>query len=452
MGMMIEQHTIGQIDEGSRYGRARGLFAIWFSTNMTLLTVVTGTLGPAVYHLSFALSVLAVCAGNLLGGVLMALHAAQGPALGVPQMIQSRGQFGSLGSIPIVMMVIVMYIGFVASNFVVGADALHYAVPAIGAQWGVALMAALSFIPCIIGYRVFHICSTPLAFIATGAVLLCVLLGVYQAGVSPLLSVSGSFSQFFQVFSLSVLWQISYAPYVSDSSRYLPAVPETYKKTFWACYGGSVSGSVLAMGLGALLAATMPHMQVVSAVGQLCGPMGGLIVLALTLSIALASAMDLYCSTLSTITLVQNVFQAWIPKGKERVAVSLATLLFSLGIALFMSKSFLGLYSSLLDVLMAVLVPWTSINLLDFYWLRRGAYDVASFFRADGGIYGRINAAALVSYGVGLLCEMPFLDLTFFHGFWAGRWVSFDISWLLALVGSSVTYVCLAKRRFSRVG
>ena len=445
MGTMIEQNTIGQIDEGARYGRARGLFAIWFSTNMTLLTVVTGTLGPAVYHLSFALSLLAVCAGNLVGGVLMALHAAQGPALGVPQMIQSRGQFGSIGSIPIVVMVIIMYIGFVASNFVVGADALHYVMPSMGQQWGVLLMAALAFIPCVIGYRVFHIFSTPLACIATVAVVLCALLGVHQIGIAPLLSLSGSFSHVFQVFSLSVLWQISYAPYVSDSSRYLPARPETYSKTFWACYGGSVIGSVLAMGVGALLASAMPHVEVVAAIGRLCGSLGAMVVLALTLSIALASAMDMYCSTLSTITLAQNMFQKWIPQGKERIGVSLATLLCALGMALFMSKSFLGFYSSLLDVLMAVLVPWTAINLLDFYWLRRGSYKVADFFRADGGIYGRVNISALVSYGVGLACEMPFLDLTFFHGWWAGRWVSFDISWLLGLVGSACGYVVLSK-------
>ncbi|GBR48580.1 purine-cytosine permease family protein [Neokomagataea thailandica] len=443
---MIEQSTIGQIDEGARYGRARDLFAIWFGTNMTLLTVVTGTLGPVVYHLSFALSVLAVCAGNLVGGVFMALHAAQGPALGVPQMIQSRGQFGSIGSIPIVLMVIIMYIGFVASNFVVGAGAVHYVMPSLQEWWAVVLMAVLAFIPCVIGYRVFHIFSAPLAVIATGAVAFCALQGVHQVGIAPLFKLSGNFSQFFQVFSLSVLWQIAYAPYVSDSSRYLPALPATYKKTFWACYSGSVAGSVLAMGLGSLLASMMPNMQAVSAIGHLCGALGGVVVLALTVSIALASAMDMYCSTLSTITLIQNVVPKWIPRGKARVLISLITLILALFMALFLSKSFLGFYASLLDVLMAVLVPWTAINLLDFYWLHRGKYNVADFFRADGGIYGRVNVVALMSYGVGLACEMPFLDVTFFHGFLAGRWVPFDISWGLALFGAAATYLCLARR------
>jgi purine-cytosine permease-like protein len=36
---------------------------------------------------------------NLVGGVLMTLHSAQGPQMGIAQMIQSRAQPGSLGAL-----------------------------------------------------------------------------------------------------------------------------------------------------------------------------------------------------------------------------------------------------------------------------------------------------------------------------------------------------------------
>ena len=39
-------------------------------------------------------------------------------------MIQTRGQFGSLGSLLVVGIVIVMYVGFLASNLVLGGEAL----------------------------------------------------------------------------------------------------------------------------------------------------------------------------------------------------------------------------------------------------------------------------------------------------------------------------------------
>ena len=47
-----------------------------------------------------------VVVGNTVGGVFMALHSAQGPQLGVPQMVQTRGQFGSYGSLLVIVLVI----------------------------------------------------------------------------------------------------------------------------------------------------------------------------------------------------------------------------------------------------------------------------------------------------------------------------------------------------------
>ena len=40
----------------------------------------------------------------------MALHSAQGPQMGIPQMIQSRGQFGSYGALIVVVIAAVMYL------------------------------------------------------------------------------------------------------------------------------------------------------------------------------------------------------------------------------------------------------------------------------------------------------------------------------------------------------
>jgi NCS1 family nucleobase:cation symporter-1 len=51
--------------------------------------------------------------------------------------------------------------------------------------------------------------------------------------------------------SLGVLWQIAYAPYVSDYSRYMPPNNEA-GSTFWMSYWGTVLGSVLPMLLGAV--------------------------------------------------------------------------------------------------------------------------------------------------------------------------------------------------------
>ena len=94
-----------------------------------LLTIVTGGLAVTVFALPFGWAVAALAIGNLVGAVFMALHAAQGPTLGVPQMVQTRGQFGSLGSLLVIGIVIVMYVGFLASNLVLGGEAIASLVP-----------------------------------------------------------------------------------------------------------------------------------------------------------------------------------------------------------------------------------------------------------------------------------------------------------------------------------
>ena len=112
----IERHTIYQIPLDQRHGQARHLFTLWFGANMTVLTIVTGALATTVFHQSFVAGVAGILVGNLVGAVFMALHAAQGPQLGVPQMVQSKGQFGSIGASFIVALVILMYVGYFAST------------------------------------------------------------------------------------------------------------------------------------------------------------------------------------------------------------------------------------------------------------------------------------------------------------------------------------------------
>jgi purine-cytosine permease-like protein len=60
--------------------------------------MVTGFIGPSL-GLSLARSVAAVVLGTCFGTFFMAFHANQGPRMGLPQMIQSRAQFGVRGAI-----------------------------------------------------------------------------------------------------------------------------------------------------------------------------------------------------------------------------------------------------------------------------------------------------------------------------------------------------------------
>jgi len=65
---------------------------------------------------------LAVLFGCAFGTFFMAFHSTQGPQLGLPQMIQSRPQFGYVGALLVWGLALIAYIGFNASTRSCGAD------------------------------------------------------------------------------------------------------------------------------------------------------------------------------------------------------------------------------------------------------------------------------------------------------------------------------------------
>jgi NCS1 family nucleobase:cation symporter-1 len=57
-------------------------------------------------------------------------------------------------------------------------------------------------------------------------------------------------------------------------------------------------------------------------------------------------------------------------------------------------------------------------------------YDIASIFRADGGIYGRFNHHAIIAYACGILVQLPFANTSLYVGPYANLVEGADLSWL----------------------
>jgi NCS1 family nucleobase:cation symporter-1 len=94
--------------------------------------------------------------GQLIGGAVMALHAAQGPQLGLPQMISCRVQFGVYGAIIPIVAVCLMYIGFSASGCVLAGQAVGQLLD-VNDGLGIAIFSCLIVIVTLFGYRFIHI-------------------------------------------------------------------------------------------------------------------------------------------------------------------------------------------------------------------------------------------------------------------------------------------------------
>src|ERR1700747_2242570 len=109
--LVIEKRSIDYVPIAERHGKVWHLWPVWFSGDAHLATVVTGVVGVALGGNLVWMSI-AVILGSALGTFFMAFHSTQGPQLGLPQMIQSRPQFGRRGALLVWGVALVNYIGF----------------------------------------------------------------------------------------------------------------------------------------------------------------------------------------------------------------------------------------------------------------------------------------------------------------------------------------------------
>ena len=115
----IEARSIDYVPTRERYGKAWHLAPVWFVGNAELVTVATGAIGIYL-GLNFAWTCVALVLGSLIGTLFMAFHSAQGPKLGLSQMIQSRPQFGYLGSLLPIAAALFVFIGFCVFDTILG--------------------------------------------------------------------------------------------------------------------------------------------------------------------------------------------------------------------------------------------------------------------------------------------------------------------------------------------
>ena len=444
----VEDSTIQRIPLSQRHGTAKDLFTIWFGSNIMMLTIVTGSIATTVFKQPFWWATLAIVTGSLVGAVFMALHSAQGPQLGVPQMIQTRGQFGSFGSLLVVGLVVIMYVGFFASNCVFGGQALHSLNPSVPLNPSIVLIGLVSLMGSIYGYNLIHAYARLLSWVSGAVLVLAFVWIIFVHGLPGDTFTRGSLSLsgFLGSMSVAALWQIAYAPYVSDYSRYLP--PDTGPRTaFWSSYSGCVLGSVLPMLLGCLVGLASSDGNVVTGLTALTKGVSVLVIVVLTLGIAASNAMELYCGALSAITVLQTIFPFWSGKARARAFTAIILGAIAMTISIFGQKDFLAGYTNFIIILLYVLVPWTSINLVDYYIVCHGDYDVDSFFRQDGGVYGRFNTTAVVSYLIGIAVQLPFMATDIYTGEIAQRLGGADISWIVGLSITSLVYYagCMLK-------
>jgi NCS1 family nucleobase:cation symporter-1 len=447
--LRVERRSIDVVPDDERHGSPWSQFTLWFGANMQITAIVDGALA-VVFGADALWAIIGLLIGNVLGGVVMALHSAQGPRLGLPQMISSRAQFGVYGAVVPLVLVILLYLGFAATGAVLAGQAVN-ALLHVDATWvGIIVFGALTAVIATLGYRLIHIIGRISTVVGTlGFIYLAIrLFTVHDVGsavnVKPF-----EMATFLLAISLSAGWQLTYGPYVADYSRYLPRTT-TERKVFTTTWLGSVIGSQWSMTFGALVAAVAGDAflsEQVEWLGGLAGPaaIAFLIYLVILVGKLTVNCLNAYGGFMSSVTTVTAFTGGRGISPRRRSLLITVFVTISVLIALLASQDFLDNFKNFVLTLLMVFTPWSAINLTDYYLISKERVDVPALYDPKGR-YGGWNVGALVAYGVGIVAQIPFLAQTLYTGPVTKALDGADISWIVGLVVTVIVYLPIARR------
>lgn len=442
----VERHSIDYIPKAERHGKAWHQGTFWFAANAEIATLVVGLIGVSL-GLSLAWTLVGVAAGLAFGSLFMASHSVQGPRLGIPQMIQTRPQFGFLGALWPQAIVVFLYVGFNVFNTILAGQALGTLID-IDTDVAIVIAFAAGFVLAFGGYDWLH------AVQRWGTAAFLVVFSIYTIGVIVTVDLpegsatSGGFdlTVFLIVVFATASYVISEAPYVSDYSRYLDP-RESPRACFWWTYVGATLGALWMIGLGAFLLSAFPESapaEVIQKGGDAVFDGFGTIALILAFLMLLpVIAANMYGGSLTLITAADSVKRVR-PTRRLRLLALSAIGVVATAIALVASEDFLGDYTNFLAILLYLIIPWTAVNLVDFYVIRRGDYAITEIFKPNG-IYGRWQWRGLISYAIGLLAMVPFFSTAWYTGPVAKSIDGADLSVFVGLPVAALLYFLLAR-------
>jgi len=435
--LSIEGHGMEPIPETARYGSVNRLFTVWFSPNLVPAAFFVGTLAAADFiGLGWWTGLAAIIVGNVIGAGLVAYLSAMGPQFGMAQIPAARLPFGKSIVLPGILNWL-STIAWDAINAFFGAYAISVitgdAVPfQIGLLIVIACQAALS----VVGYEAIH---TFERYAAIGLAILFAVVTVAVAGKANLGLADGAASgigSFILMTTIAGSFNIAWALYASDYSRYLP-VGTPRGQIFSRTFLGLASGAIWMEALGlAVVSALGTEGDTVHQINALVG--GGLVgilaMVAIFFGTVAVNSMNDYTGSLS--------LQAAGLKVARPVSAAIVAVLSFLATLYLYANNFSSTVENYLLVITYWIGPWAAVVIVD--WRRRGSRTNAS---------GAVNfsllpsgANALIALAVGFVASIPFMNQTLFVGPLVSTLGGADIAYVVGFIVAGVIFSVLENR------
>jgi nucleobase:cation symporter-1, NCS1 family len=394
----VEKTGIEHIPLEERHGSPGRVFTLWFAANLTVADYVIGVLCVQAFGLTVLQSIPVLLVGNLLGGAVLGLSAAMGPRLGFPQMLSSRSSFGRRGNYLFGGLNWISTAGWFTVNTILGVEALQAVYPQVNFYATATGLVAVQVLVAVYGHDFIHLFEKAMS----------VVLGLLFAGVFvltlPRLETAFSFvpsggsagmpalGAVGVVLATSFSYLMSWSPYASDYSRYLPADVSGRRVALFALMGGAGASFAIEV-IGALVGSLTPGAGFFTGLYNFAGSFGALAIVAIILGALAANALNIYTNALSA--LVLDI------RAKRWLMVVVGGLV-GLALSFVGQANFVLNFQNFLFLLDYWITPWLGIVLVDYFVARRTSVESS----ANSGPW---DWKALLAYCVAVAVSVPFM-------------------------------------------
>ena len=435
----IEPHSIDPIPPNERHGKLFNTGMTWAALNAGPTTIAAGAFG-IVMGLPLWGCILGILVGSLIGGTLTSLHAEQGPRLGLPQMVQSRAQFGFFGNLLPGLGAAFTYFVYTVFTAVLGYQGLS-GLTGWSPVTCLVITLGLAWVAAVIGSRAITAVNTVATVLFAVTTIMLAFRLLPSAGS---IEYSGTFAwaPFLMLVVFHVVGQLGNATYISDYTRYMPQDVSRRAVFLTVILGGTGSGIVITI-LGMVAAADnlkAVNSNTLGFIGSLFPAIATPLVILLTVGTTVVGCMNLYSANQAVMTMITSRGGGVSPVLGRAVVCGI----YAIGagfVALYVSGDFIANISGLVSTIAYVLIPWSAINLVDFFLIRHGQYDVQAIVDRKGK-YGLFNVKAMTVYVVGVLVQIPFIvsDFPAFTGFAAKAMGGLNLAWAIGFIVCAVLY------------
>ncbi|HZW57140.1 MAG TPA: cytosine permease [Nitrososphaerales archaeon] len=425
----IERFGIEHIPLEERHGTAGRTFTLWFAANLTIADYVIGVLTTEVFGLNLMQSIPVLLLGNLLGGLVLGLSTAMGPKLGYPQMFTSRSSFGRKGNYLPGGLNWISTVGWFTVNTILGALAIQAIFPGSNYFAAATLLVVVQVLIAIYGHDFIHVFEKWMSVVLGVIFLVVFILALPQLGHAVSIPASASGSSILgavgTVLAVAFSYIMSWSPYASDYSRYLPEQTSRAKVAIYSLAGGAIASFAIEV-IGAIVGLLTGSADYFVALRNFSGSIGYVILVALVLGAIAANALNIYTNSLSA--LVLDV------KARRWITVSFGGAV-GLILAALLGGSFEQFFENFLLILDYWITPWLAIILVDNYVLRRTSSASCRESRS-------VEWGTLGVYLFSILASVPFMSpptslgpsVGFLNGWFGGADFSYFISFGIAAV------------------